>query len=730
MTRTGNGASDDRGASGAIPHGASTRAWLPLAGLVLALLLAWVNYLTAARWADLPGALRGWKAPWYAAALLAATAFTLAGRRRVGQPVKIRLTPVVAVLLAGAALMVAAFLCRHPPSVWSEIPFKDDWTELFQQASNGVALLRRGVVVGWNWWFLGGYPTSTDIAQNFGILAFVPMTLLGDRLGYHVLHAAMFMAVPLFVWLDLRHEDRETCLLATGLACFFAAGYSGPLGSSGDTNSLVGVCGAALALVGSHEARRGGRWGGPALLLGLTLTLYTHAAYFVYSAIFLTIEAIYFHDRRALMRLAVAGGLAGLVSLPTHWESLRYPAYVSFNNTVYTPGAPIDWPRLVRAVYYTVEILALPNRWYNDYRSLANVWLPVLAVTAVLPGRSRTSFYAWMAVVAQLLLRINTPEAGAMFERIHHIFPLLTAPALAGFVVRCAGTRAIALAVLALLALYVHTAFTPIRHVPELRAFDPPLIDRIAASDGNLVLVEVSPHRDMDSDPARRTPPTPFDVHFEGLLPGLKGQRFYSQMIDGWVWNIHRGQVVGAGTFAGKAIAETPPEAFDAEMTRWGVRHLFVWTDASRDYLAASGRFVERWRGGRWSHFERPGADTRSVVTSSGQGALRNLDFLGADVELTGLKAGDPIVVRANYYPAWRAKDGDADVALEAIGGQLAFRAPRDGSYTVRLEYPRYRGVSALAIAALVTGLVLLRRWPGPTTWPARAIRGVTRFEG
>ena len=50
-----------------------------------------------------------------------------------------------------------------------------------------------------------------------------------------------------------------------------------------------------------------------------------------------------------------------------------------------------------------------------------------------------------------------------------------------------------------------------------------------------------------------------------------------------------RGQVVGAGTFAGRAIEETPPAAFVAEMRRWGVRHLFVWTDASRDTSLAAG---------------------------------------------------------------------------------------------------------------------------------------------
>ena len=241
-------------------------------------------------------------------------------------------------------------------------------------------------------------------------------------------------------------------------------------------------------------------------------------------------------------------------------------------------------------------MLALPHRWFNDYRSLANVWLPVLVVMAFAPGRSRAGFYACAAVLTQALLRLNTSEAGALFDRIQHMMPLLAGPALAGFVLRFGGTRRLALALVALIGLFVATSFVPVRHVPELRAFDPPLIDRIAASDGNMILVEVSPHRDIDSDPQRRSPRTPFDVHFEGLLPGVAGQRFYSQMWDGWIWSVLRGQVVGAGTFAGQAIEETPPATFVAEMRRWGVRHLFVWTDASREYLARSGFFAERWR--------------------------------------------------------------------------------------------------------------------------------------
>ena len=690
---------------------ADSQATAARVAIAVALLLAWLNLLLTTRWAAVPGSLHGAREPWYAVALLAATVLLAMQWRSIGRPVSVGFAMPLTLLLSGSAVLVGAFASRLPPSQWNEIPFKDNWTELYQQAVNGVRLMYRGSVVGWNWGLQGGYPTSTDIAQNFAALAIVPMTLAGDRVGYHLLHVLLLAALPVLVWWDLRREDRETALLAAGFATVFTAGYVGWLGNSGDTNSLVGVFCATLAIAAGRGARLGHRWGGPLLLLALTLGLYSHVAFVLYAGIYLLIEAAYYRDRAAVIRLALASVAAVLAALPVHWESLRYSDFVSFNNTVYDPATPRDWPVVLKSIYYNVEILLRPGRWFNDYRSLANVWWIPVAVVAVVSPRSRVGFYAWATVLTQALLRINTPEAGAIFDRIQHMFPVIAAPALAGVVRGLAGTRTMALALTAVIGFYVATSFVPIRHVPELRAFNPPLIDRITASDG-MVLVEISPHRDMDKDPVRRTPTTPFDVHFEGLLPDLAGQRFYSQMIDGWGWNIWRGQVVAAGTFEARPISETPPTEFASEMRRWGVRHLFVWTDATRGYLNASGLFVERWRDERWSHFELIDADTRSVVTATGSGRLRNLDFLGGEVELEGVAAGDLVVLRTNYYPAWRAYLNDREVPLHNARGQLAFNAPQDGSYIVRLVYPRYRGVSAFALLAFAAGVVVLARLP------------------
>src|SRR5262249_17456637 len=195
---------------------------------------------------------------------------------------------------------------------------------------------------------------------------------------------------------------------------------------------------------------------------------------------------------------------------------------------------------------------------------------------------------------------------------------------------------------------------SPIGHGASVRDWERALSERIAAADGSTTVVEISPHRDMDRDPSRRSPRTPFDVHFEGLLPDATTHRFYSQMIDGWVFNVWRGEVVAAGTWRGEPIDLAPVDAFTGAMRKWGVKDLSVGTDRSCDYLARSGRFAERWRGGVWSQFEMLEPDMRAVAAPHGDASLRHLDMLGGEVALAGVAADDPVVLRAHFYPAWR----------------------------------------------------------------------------
>jgi hypothetical protein len=116
------------------------------------------------------------------------------------------------------------------------------------------------------------------------------------------------------------------------------------------------------------------------------------------------------------------------------------------------------------------------------------------------------------------------------------------------------------------------------------------------------------------------------------------------------------------------------------------------------------------WSGEPWARFAFRNADTRSVVTPRGAGELVRSDPLGATVRVIDVAAGDPIVIRTNYYPAWSAESNGAMVPLFSIDGQLAFRAPRAGSYDVQLIYPSRRWLAVVALLGLAVGMIALGR--------------------
>jgi hypothetical protein len=234
---------------------------------------------------------------------------------------------------------------------------------------------------------------------------------------------------------------------------------------------------------------------------------------------------------------------------------------------------------------------------------------------------------------------------------------------------------------------------------------EPALVERLRGLDGALVLVENAPHRDMDPSPARTSERTPFGAHFESLLPGLTGRRLYAGMWDGWQWTPARRQVLAAGTFMGRALDDTPVADVTAELRRWGVQHLLVWSAASRRYFSGQPAFAERWSDGRWAEFEFLDADPRSVVTPTGQGTLEDLTPNGARVRLADVTAGSLVVVRTNFHPSWAAWAAGAPVPVFDEGGQLAFRAPRSGTYEASLVYPKRTWLLALAIVGVLAAM-------------------------
>ncbi|MCX6545570.1 MAG: hypothetical protein NTV05_14310 [Acidobacteria bacterium] len=684
---------------------------------VVSLAVAWINFLSTARWAAEPGALHGWRLPWYGSALGVATILGIWWWRRPNATADGgRMSGFT--LAAGLALLTAAFLAAFPPITWTQIPFYDDWPGLLQLTANGVELLRHGALTGWNWAFLGGYHTSSDFSQSLAVTAYMPFSLFGPELGFHALLALFTVLVPLAVYLDIRLDgDDQMTRLATGIACVLTAGYFATIMRSGMANSVAGAGFTGLALAGSHAARLGRRWGGPLLVAALTLVLYSHAAFYLYAAVLLAIEALFYRSWRVACVSAAGLSIAFIGALPLHWEILRYPEYFHANNLYWTAPPAFDWAGFVTNAYYATEILTRPWRWFNDYVGAAHIWLPVVVAVA-LARRSRPVFYAWATLATVLMLRLNTPQLGILLSRELYLYPLVLAPVLAYFVTKLPTRPAVAPAVLLVLGLFVAVPFTRVWHLPNVNAFNEALVEHISRARGATVLLENNPHWNMIATPGARSERSRFNSHYESLLPAATGKRFFGQPQDGFHRSAFRAHSLAGGAFRGRAIADTPPAEFAETMRRWGVANLFVWSDPAIRYLDASPLFTPVWGADPWREYAVVDADIRDVVTPNGRARLTRYDGLGATVALEDVRARDHVVIRTHYYPAWAATASGRDVALFDEGGQLAFSAPADGSYSVEIEYPRRMGLVAMSWLTVLVGAIALsvigsRRRPG-----------------
>ena len=671
--------------------------------LLATLTVFWSNYLLTERWAHVPGSLHGPKEIWFVAVLAASTLLALVCPvgRRVFVPLWVaRLTAAAAVTFLGWA-----FLVWFPPSTWSQIPFLDNWPARYQAAIDQIALFRRGAVVGWQWAFLGGYHLSSDLTVSLAVLAWLPVAIAGPQVGFHLLHALLFAAIPALVWLDLRNEPRtELKWFGAALAAIVAANYSYFLLRSGDTNSLAGVVTTAAALVAAGRVARVW-WAGPAFVLSATLITYSHAGFLLFACCYLAVDVVVTREWRRGCLLAAGFAAAIVAGAPLTWESWRYPGFVFLNNAVLDPVPFNPWAYL-RKVYYNVELLWSPGRRFNDYTGLAAALIPAL-VYAAIRAIGRVRLHACWALATLALVRFYDPGFfGWGLLRAIHMYVVFCSAVLAWVLLEWSGRRALLFSLLATTCLYIQVSLAPVPHVASIEDFDPALVARLRALDGAAVLLENSYHAEMDTDPGRRSPPTPFPAHFEALLPAATGQRFYAGVWDGWQWSPARRNLLANGSLGGRRLEDVSDEELYAELRRWGVRHLVVWSDIAVRRLSGASDLTLRWRHGRWHHFEMANADVRDVVCPRGEGRIVSRDPLSARVALRDVSAGDLIVVRTNYYPAWEVRHRGTRVPVLEHEGQLAFRAPASGSYEVALEYPRYRWALWLALAALVTGSV------------------------
>ena len=265
--------------------------------------------------------------------------------------------------------------------------------------------------------------------------------------------------------------------------------------------------------------------------------------------------------------------------------------------------------------------------------------------------------------------------------------------AVAWFIVVRLWDRWLAVAVTALAAICFQITTIHVPHVSSVSSYLPTLTDRIRRVDDRRVLVENNPHRNTVASGLGRSEPSLYGIHFEALLPEETAKLFYAGFWDGWQFTPFTGEMLAGGAWRRHLLADDDRPAFVAEMHRWGVRHLFVWSKTAIAHLSTWPEFEAIWQVDPWREYvlREPLADARMIETPHGRGELASATPLGATVRLFDVQSGDRVVVRKHFHPAWQLASGGRPLTATNDNGQLSFVAPASGSYDVSLVYPARR---------------------------------------
>jgi hypothetical protein len=249
----------------------------------------------------------------------------------------------------------------------------------------------------------------------------------------------------------------------------------------------------------------------------------------------------------------------------------------------------------------------------------------------------------------------------------------------------------------------------PVPTIPERGAFDTAVVEKMKDLGGNYIVFEntatLVPYADREKEFEHA--PEAWDVHAEGFLRLATGKRLFAHP----GYNPHpyydmRDTYIATGTFNGRDLTDYEPAAFQALWRKWGIEYLVLWSRAAKRYFGEDDAYEKVLDGEWYSIYRLKDADARSVATEGGSGEVEYPGNFSAIVALKDVPAGSRVVLRATYFPEWRAECDGKPVRIENADGQMAFAAPSPDC-TVRLTWPKCRRYFIIPLAALAAGILL-----------------------
>lgn len=639
--------------------------------------------------------------------------------------------PVAAVAALGlVAVMLAALF---PPGSWGDLVLTDDFPIVHYNTAVDLRAWAAGGAFGWDDAVSGGRTTILSL-RTLAPLVF-PFTAVGVSLeaALLIVYALSLLGFPLLVaaFLAAQHPDRRREAFAWGIVtgALLGIGYTGNLFTQGMMNSMASIDLTLCQLIGLDGMMRRRR--GYAILLGVAgaLGVWVHLAQLVFGLILLAIVAgVHLHAGRRPDLRGVLG--AGLIAVGGAWPFLAalvaHRADLAVNYLESNAGV-IESLRALGPLG-AVEALASVVIWaFPGFIRIGLATLPLAGLAFAL-SRGAPSVRGVALGFAALMVSVFfswVPSVGFAMLRLHFLVPMLVA-ILLGFVALRSSplARAVLLVGVALCVLANPHLYWPLErfHAASLAASEPALVDVVRRLPGRRVLYENSAGQTPLADAG-----VPYDVwpgaevQRGGVLALASGRRLFAH--PGWdpyPYHRHRDAFIVNGAWQGERMDRVGADVFHAQLMRYGVGGVVVWSASARRFFGARADRYRRvgevparhepYDVPMFEAFEVLGADERAarVEGDVGSASVVAEGPFHFTVDLADVPAGRWVRVVTRHLPGWRATVDGRDAEVAARDGLLAVRVAEAGASRLELRYDRRGRHLWIGVVAAMLGLVLV----------------------
>lgn len=614
------------------------------------------------------------------------------------------------------AYVAAYLLAIFPPRTFGDLIFYDDYLARYSISARGWDMLAQGGVFGWEDRCLGGYHTAADINRNF-IFFMLPVMAAGGRIAFHLMIVSSCCIFPLGVYwyTGIACGRRSGANAGMLVAVLFMLSFFDNILDWGMLDVFVAITLSVFCMLFFELLAQGRRYAAVLLMVSLALLQYAHLVIFVLTCATLVLQALLRGGKPLRVKMALVFAGVVLMTLPQTVYYVKYYRYFIRHLEVFDPVRQAAHPPFAN-LYQAFGSL-------DGFRDAGLEFKVLVMYAALLPLilRSASSRDARMRAIAcsgAVLAAgavLGTELISYLFLRASYLLPLFIAVFCGCRASKCGVHRAaFLLQCVALMLLLFSMAFAPrmfptIRHI---RDFRPALYAKMEAMDDDVMVFEsvaawhllglsykVEGVREADVSP-------PAHVHMELELARSLDKKLLCAIEDGYHPSVYRGNAIIAGTFRGRPLTRVGVGEVEDMLCRWGIRHLILWSTLAKDYFSGHPEhFTEIWRDGAFSIFRYRRDAACAAAPVEEKARIVEETYFTKRIALQDVAEGEQIVLRCNYFPAWKVSWNGQACPTHDERGQLAFRAPASGSYIVSLAFPRYAGLSVLALIALAIGI-------------------------